>query len=75
VAALFFWNLFSFFDFFPSFSFFHFSLFLPSAPGNRDGGDREAAAQRVSARGGGWMSSGNETKVTRKDGAKGRKHK
>jgi hypothetical protein len=27
------------------------------------------------ARGGEWMSSGDETRVTRKDGTKGRKHK
>jgi hypothetical protein len=38
-------------------------------------GDREVAARQVCTRGGGWMSSGDETRVTRKDGTKGRKHK
>jgi hypothetical protein len=50
-------------------------FFWPTVPGNRDGGDREAVARRVCARGGRWMSSADETSVTRKDGTKGRKHK
>jgi hypothetical protein len=33
-------------------------------------GNREAAARQMCARGGGWMSSRDETRVTRKDGKK-----
>jgi hypothetical protein len=38
-------------------------------------GDREVVARQVCAPGGGWMSRGDETRVTRKDGTKGRQHK
>jgi hypothetical protein len=50
-------------------------LFLTYRTREQGWGDREAAARRMCARGGGWMSSGDETRITRKDGTKGRKHK
>jgi hypothetical protein len=65
----------SFFPFFTAFLLSLFFLFLTYRTREQGWGDREAAARRVCARGGGWMSSGDETRVTRKDGTKGRKHK
>jgi hypothetical protein len=65
---------FPFFDVFPSLFLFSF-LFLTYRTMKQGWGDREAAARRMCTRGGGWMSSGDETRVTRKDGTKGRKHK
>jgi hypothetical protein len=72
--SLSFWILFvSFFDCFPSF-FFYF-LFLTYRNTEQGWGDREVAARWMCARCGGWMSSVDETRVTRKDGTKGRKYK
>jgi hypothetical protein len=65
---------FSFFSLISFFLFFSF-LFLTYRTTEQGWGDREVAARRMCARGGGWMSSGDETRVTRKDGTKGRKHK
>jgi hypothetical protein len=70
----FFCFLISFFDYFPSFFLFSF-LFLTYRTTEQGWGDREAAARRMCARGSGWMSSGDEKRVSRKDGTKGRKHK
>jgi hypothetical protein len=59
----------SFFILFVSF----FTAFLPffTYRNTEQGwGNREAAARQMCARGGGWMSSRDETRVTRKDGKK-----
>jgi hypothetical protein len=70
-AVSLFFILFSFcFDFFPF--FFPFLTYRTTEQG---WGDLEAATRQVCTQCGGWMSSGIETRVTRKDGTKGRKHK
>jgi hypothetical protein len=72
VVSLFFGFFFSIFvDYFPSFLF----LFLTYRTTEQGWGDLETAARWMCTRGGGWMSSGDETRVTRKDGTKDRKHK
>jgi hypothetical protein len=67
----------SFFPFLTAFllSFLFFFPFLTYRTKEQGWGNREAVARRMCARGGGWMNSEDETRVTRKDGTKGRKHK